>query len=70
VPPLRVARFGDAPVDWITDVGGFRRERVLDLHPGFPRYTRPAEHTRGVEFLRLAEPLALSIANVSSSCCA
>lgn len=48
---LRVARFGDAPVDWITGIGGFDASAVLDLHPGFPRYTRPAEHTPGVESL-------------------
>jgi G3E family GTPase len=46
---VRVARFGDAPLGWVTDVGGFDASTVLDLHPGFPRYTRPAEHTRGVE---------------------
>jgi G3E family GTPase len=49
--PLRVARFGDAPVAWITDIGGFDPSAVLDLHPGFPRYTRPAGHTPGVESL-------------------
>jgi G3E family GTPase len=48
---LRVARFGDAPVNWITDIGGFDPSAVLDLHPGFPRYARPAEHTPGVESL-------------------
>ena len=46
---MRVARFGDAPIQWVTDVGGFDASAVLELHPGFPRYTRPAGHTPGVE---------------------
>ena len=48
---LRVARFGDAPVAWVIDVGGFDASAVLELHPGFPRYTRTTEHTPGVESL-------------------
>ncbi len=46
---MRVARFGDAPIQWITDVGGFDASAVLELHPGFPRYARAARHTPGVE---------------------
>ena len=46
---VRVARFGDAPVDWLTDIGGFEPSSVLDLHPGFPRFARSIEHTPGVE---------------------
>jgi G3E family GTPase len=46
---VRVARFGDAPVEWVTGVGGFDANAVLELHPGFPRYVRPAGHTPGVE---------------------
>jgi G3E family GTPase len=46
---LRVASFGNAPIEWVTDVGGFDANAVLELHPGFPRYTRPAGHTPGVE---------------------
>ncbi len=47
--PIRVAAHGDAPVDWVLDVGGFDADAVLDLHPGFPRYSRPVEHTAHVE---------------------
>jgi G3E family GTPase len=55
---VRVARFGDAPVDWITDIGGFDPSAVLELHPGFPRFARSTEHTPGVESLvwRSAQP--------------
>lgn len=56
---LRVARFGDAPIDWVTDVGGFDATAVLDLHPGFPRYTKTTEHTPGVESFVWRRPTAL-----------
>lgn len=47
--PVRVARHGDAPAGWVLDVGGFEADAVLALHPGFPRYRRPVEHTPHVE---------------------
>lgn len=47
--PVRTARQGDAPVDWVLDIGGFDPGTVLDLHPGFPRYARATEHTPHVE---------------------
>jgi len=46
---IRIARFGDAPLGWVTQVGGFDPGSVLELHPGFPRYKRPSTHTTGVE---------------------
>ncbi|MBL8534468.1 MAG: GTP-binding protein [Betaproteobacteria bacterium] len=46
---VRIARQGDVQADWVLDVGGFDVSGVLDLHPGFPRYARPAVHSPGVE---------------------
>lgn len=46
---LRVARHGDAPVDWVLDVGGFEADGVLELHPGFPRYVAPTTHSAHVD---------------------
>lgn len=45
---LRSARFGDTAVDWILEVGGFDPDAVLALHPGFPRYALPTEHSAHV----------------------
>ena len=55
---LRMARFGDAAVDWVLDVGGFDPDTVLALHPGFPRYARPTEHSAhvGSFVFRSSEP--------------
>jgi len=47
--PIRVAERGEAPVDWVLDIGGFDVSSVLELHPGFPRYARPGAHSAGVE---------------------
>ncbi len=46
---IRTARFGDAPIEWVMEVGGFDAGTALELHPGFPRYARATGHTSGVE---------------------
>ena len=46
---LRRASHGQVDPDWVLQVGGFDPAAVLALHPGFPRYLRPAGHTPGVE---------------------
>ncbi len=48
---IRTASPDAAAADWLLDVGGFDPATVTDLHPGFPRYRRPADHEPDIESL-------------------
>lgn len=48
---IRTASIDDAAADWLLDVGGFDPATVAELHPGFPRYRRPADHEPDIESL-------------------
>ncbi len=48
---IRTASLHDAAADWLLDVGGFDPATVTALHPGFPRYRRPADHEPDIESL-------------------
>jgi G3E family GTPase len=55
---LEIAAHGRAPTAWVLEVGGFAVDGVLELHPGFPRYTRMTEHSAhvGSFVYRAAQP--------------
>ncbi len=45
---VAVAANGDLAVEHVLDVGGFDVDGVLELHPGFPRYTGVTQHSAEV----------------------
>jgi G3E family GTPase len=46
--PVHTVRHGEIGPDLVLEVGGFDPASALELHPGFPRFTRPAGHTEAV----------------------